>query len=271
MVKTLKGSDISDNNGTIDWTKIVMSGLSFIYVKATEGATFHDPMFAHNYASVKSSGLLRGAYCFARPKTSTAIDEANSFVDIVNANGGFELPPVLDMEDNGGLSTEDLISYIRAWMAQVKSRTGRQGILYTYSSFITDNNLHGMTDIPLWIADYSPSQPIYTGDWGKWVFWQYTESGSVDGINGNVDLDYFNGTIEQLKELAGISSKPTFAQMKDGKSGYSGFVADVEWAYNNGILGHYPDDTIRPQDFITREQFAYAMHEFVKNVSTIKP
>jgi len=228
-----KGIDVSNNNGTIDWAKVASSGVTFAFCKATEGATFHDPNFAANYAGMKAAGILRGAYCFARPATSSAEDEADAYVTGVLAAGGFELPPMLDLEDAGGLSKGNLSDFVHAWMNRVKAKTGLQGILYVSRSFANDNLDNSCGLYPLFVAEYGVSQPGTYNTWSKWTFWQYTSSGSVPGINGNVDLDWYAGTVDDLKALCGAEpqSKPAKVQTKGSE--------DVQTPLlKQGVTGH---------------------------------
>jgi len=237
---TLSGIDVSNNNGVIDWPAVTKAGLSFAFCKSTEGATYHDPSFAHNYAGARSAGLLRGAYNFARPATSTAVDEANAYVSVVVANGGFELPPALDMEDAGGLSNADLVAWCRTWAATVKRHDTRRPLLYASPSFIREHGLIALADtFDLWLADYSATPDL--GGWPRaYVFWQTSQTGSVDGISGDVDMDVFNGSLADLRALAGGEDVVQTQVVVNGKE-YPAVVVNgqtyILWTALEGLPG----------------------------------
>ncbi|HEX7525125.1 MAG TPA: glycoside hydrolase family 25 protein, partial [Gaiellaceae bacterium] len=104
-----KGVDVSNWQGAVDWLQVGDDGYSFMFAKATEGTTFTDITYAVNRAGVQGVGLRLGAYHFARPAGSgdaaivaSAVAQADHFVDVAQPKSG-DLPPVLDLETNGGL------------------------------------------------------------------------------------------------------------------------------------------------------------------------
>jgi GH25 family lysozyme M1 (1,4-beta-N-acetylmuramidase) len=78
----INGIDVSHYQGTINWTSVKSAGIEFAICKATEGTTYTDPTFATNYSHMKSKGITRGAYHFARP-ASDAVTQARFFVNTV--------------------------------------------------------------------------------------------------------------------------------------------------------------------------------------------
>jgi lysozyme len=211
-----RGIDVSNNNGVIDWTKVASSGVTFAFMKATEGATWHDPTFTSNYKAAKAAGLLVGAYCFARFGSSSPEDEADAFVKAVEAAGGFDvLPPVLDLEDDAGMAPAELADCALRWAKRVEEKTGHKPVLYISPAFARVH-LTGdaLADLPLWIAHYGVDSPQVPGPWHDWTFWQYTDGGQVPGIPGRVDLDVFKGTAAELRgdKTAPISSRPGSVQ-----------------------------------------------------------
>lgn len=206
-----KGIDVSEYQGTIDWGKVAQAGISFAYIKATEGLTLVDNMLAQNFSNAKQAGILRGAYCYAHPGAGSAVAQANYFVETLKSHGGFgELPPALDLEDNGGLDSAALTTWVEDWMNQVQHATGKKPILYTYPAF-ADSNLQSSLaqNIPIWIANYGVNEPENAAGWSTWTFWQYSDTGAVPGITGNVDLDVYAGTVNELVSTTGPASKET--------------------------------------------------------------
>src|SRR5689334_19243725 len=84
----LPGIDVSDNNGQVDWGAVAGAGYGFAIAKVTEGTGFVDPTFAGNWSAMKSNGLVRGAYHFARPDDNKAEDEARFFLDTIKQQVG---------------------------------------------------------------------------------------------------------------------------------------------------------------------------------------
>lgn len=205
------GIDVSNFQGDIDWEKVSRNGERFAFVLASDGVSFSSPTFSTQYSGAKDAGLFRGAYHFARPNESNPMMQANRFLDIVGHNNdGHSLPPVVDMESNPDgnqcyeLSSVQMVSWIQGFLRTIKERTGQNGILYTSRSFwqsCTGDSV-AFTSYPLWVAEYGVSHPELFGGWARYSFWQYTNTGSVPGVNGNVDRNWWNGGIEDLKRLA---------------------------------------------------------------------
>ena len=206
------GVDVSHWQGNVNWSKVRSDGVTFAFMKATEGTSYTDPSLKANWAGTKSNGIYRGAYHFARPSTGSAAAQARYFVSKV---GSFkekgDLPPVLDLEVTGGLGPAALRSWVRTWLETTEQLTGRTPILYFSPYFWIDHmgNATNFTHWPLWIAHYTTGQPLVPGGWKTWTFWQRTSSGSVSGIGGNVDMNRFNGTSAQLAKLAYTSGGST--------------------------------------------------------------
>ncbi len=193
----------------IDWQRVHSAGASFAFVKATEGATYTNPYFARDYAAVHKAGMVRSAYHYARPRAtpSSARDQAKAFVNVAGTAGHKgDLPLTLDLEETGGLSPAQLVSWTQSFVAEVKTLTRRQPILYTYPYFWQHamGNSTAFTSLPLWLASYrsgGPRTPL-PGGWKSWTFWQYTASGATPGIRGSVDESLFSGSSAQLNALA---------------------------------------------------------------------
>ncbi|MFC9600845.1 glycoside hydrolase family 25 protein [Peribacillus butanolivorans] len=201
----IQGLDVSQHQGVISWTSVYESGKSFVFIKATEGATVKDERFDVNYKEAKNAGLYVGAYHYAYPESmEDHILEADYFVDTVNKAGGFEgnLPPVLDLETiKGNLDKDQLSEWARIWMERVMEKVGIKPLIYTYLDFGQRNLNESLGEYPLWFARYDVQQPEDFSGWSEWKFLQYTSSGHVPGIIGNVDLNEFNGSIEDLEQF----------------------------------------------------------------------
>jgi lysozyme len=192
---------VSHYQGTIDWTSVRNAGYVFAFAKATEGLTYADPDFASNWQNMAAVGLVRGAYHFCHPG-SDAVTQANHFYNVVRPVSG-DLQMVGDLEVTDGATPTQIQNWGHAFAHQIRALTGRPGIIYCGYYFWRDqvgNPTHNL-DCPLWVPAYGVSQPLVPAAWSTWSFWQYTDAGSVPGITGNADLDYFNGSLTQLYAL----------------------------------------------------------------------
>jgi GH25 family lysozyme M1 (1,4-beta-N-acetylmuramidase) len=197
------GIDASHWQGTINWSQVAAAGKKFVFLKTSEGTTYADPTFAANRTGARAAGVKVGAYHFARPDTNPgdAIAEAQWFLSKATFAAD-DLRPVLDIEVNGGLSVAALQQWVRDWLDEVYRQTGRRATIYTSPSFWSTSMgntqsiaLAGYTT--LWIAHWNVSSPtVPAGNWAGlgWSFWQYSSTGSVSGISGNVDLDRAKST-----------------------------------------------------------------------------
>jgi lysozyme len=196
----VKGIDVSHYQGTVDWQQVRAAGNQFAFAKATEGVTLADSEFAANWAGMKAAGILRGAYHFFEP-TDDAGQQAEFFLNTVQFESG-DLPPVLDVE-TAAATSEELWQGVQTWLDQVESSTGMVPILYLDGSFADENHAPAsLANYPLWLAQYDVEQPTPPTGWTTWLLWQYSQSGTVNGVSGPVDLDELNGPLSGLSALA---------------------------------------------------------------------
>jgi lysozyme len=196
----VSGIDVSHFQQGIDWEQVRQAGITFAFIKATEGVNVVDAFFNHNWHKAKMARVLRGAYHFFRPQLD-AEAQAEFFLDKVRNDPG-DLPPVLDVEVLSNTALERAIAGARRWLEIVASRLACKPILYTGSAFWrnTLKNSPAFSDYPLWIAHYTTGpDPLVPSAWPKWMFWQFSQLGKLAGINGNVDLDVFNGSALELE------------------------------------------------------------------------
>ena len=201
------GPDVSgwQHRAPLAWSTVSASGQAFVFVKATEGATFTNSFFASDWTAARRVGLLRGAYHYARPSLGSAVPQARRFIAVAGTAGlPGDLPPVLDLEEDGGLTPVQLSAWARQFLEETRRLTGRTPLIYTYPNFWR-GAMAGTTafaDYPLWIASYtSGPSPVMPG-WQTWTFWQYTAAGRLPGIAGPVDLNRYNGSLTNLRRLA---------------------------------------------------------------------
>lgn len=186
----IQGIDVSHYQGDIDWKK---TGKSFAVCKATQGLTKIDPTFSHNVYEAQSAGLEVGAYHYFNPALS-ARDQADFFVSQLKP--GMFL--ALDAEGDGW-DAKTAADDIGVFMMYVKISYGKYPMLYFNDSFYQQFlKTFTVKQYNWWIASYNTKLPAI---WSTAKMWQYSEKGTCPGINGLVDLDVFNGTIEDLRSL----------------------------------------------------------------------
>lgn len=256
----IQGIDIASyqhpNGAAINWTSVASSGVRTAYVKATEGTTYVNPYYAGDAAAAKRAGLFVGAYEFARPDSADPAAQADALLSAAPYGGdALTLPPMLDLEapypGSGvtgtcwGLTTARMSSWIQAFVAQIRARIGQPPLIYTTAGWWNQctgaNSSYG--SLPLTIANWSSGPGPLPAGWSKYTFWQYSSTGSVPGISGNVDLDAFNGSLTDLQLLAGSphtsqapaaiyrgTSSLLFATGADGKLDQTTSNANGTWS-----------------------------------------
>ena len=196
------GVDVSHWNYNIDWEQAKNSGISFAFLKATEGHSIIDDYLGRNYTGCKENGLGIGLYHFMRATTTDeAIKEADYFIDVLDGLGGIsaiDIPPVLDIEDDIGLPRGLVTSIAKTWLERVEKYYGVTPIIYSYPYFINTYFDNSLNRYPLWLASYGTNKPDDMGGWTEWEFIQYSDRGTVNGIGTGVDLNEYKGSVEEL-------------------------------------------------------------------------
>lgn len=195
------GCDVSEYQGTIDWDSFGEIendfDADFVFVRATVGNDRIDRQFRKNWAAAKEQDLLKGAYHYYRPNENS-LQQAELFIKTVELKEG-DLPPVLDIEKLPRTqSLEKLKLGLKRWLKKVENHYGVKPIIYSGDSYYSDFLEKEFSEYPFWIANYTSEPEKIDTDWR---FWQFTEKASVSGIKGNVDLNIFNGSYSELKEL----------------------------------------------------------------------
>ena len=193
------GIDVSEYQGEIDWDLVQNVEeeypVSFVLVRATAGNDGEDQQFEQNWIEVKKQKLIRGAYHYYRPNENS-LEQAKLFIKKVHLHKG-DLPPVLDIEKlPKDQSLDSLKIGLRRWLKAVEAHYKVKPIIYTGEKYYDDFLKKDFSDYLFWIANYNFYREKIEEDW---LFWQFTEKASVSGIKGNVDVNIFNGDVEQLR------------------------------------------------------------------------
>ncbi len=197
----VRGIDVSEHQGEIDWQAVRGAGFDFAFVKATEGRDYQDAYFGENWRGCATAGVARSAYHFFTFK-STGLDQARNFISYVPYEPG-SLPPAIDLEFSGNSEQipdkDTLREELRDFIDELEKTYRKAPILYvTYESY--KKYIEGdFNDCLIWIRDLSQSPVLDDGR--DWAFWQYSDQGRVEGIKGFVDLDVFKGDEKALFEL----------------------------------------------------------------------
>lgn len=190
----LRGIDVSQLQGSIDWARVARDDVAFAYLKATEGGDARDREFERNLAEARRVGLPVGAYHFFT-FCAPADEQAANFIEVV-PTGETDLPPVVDLEFQGNCarrpSTQEMTDEIAAFLEAVETHFERQAVFYVTDEFL---NAYGdaIPERRIWIRSIirEPAEP-------GWAIWQYHPAGRVAGITGDVDLNVLPGPLDAL-------------------------------------------------------------------------
>jgi len=199
----VRGVDVSYYQGNIDWDTLASQGITFAFIKATEGVDHLDSRFEENWSSAVNSEIYVGAYHFYRFEDSGA-EQAAHYIETVPLTEN-TLPPVIDVELYESLTEEPDVEEVRENLQEMldalEEYYGVKPILYaapnTYRTYVK----YFKGDYPIWISNY------YYEPYFNWTFWQYTDSGQLEGYDGDqkyIDLNVYNGTLEELLAAFGL-------------------------------------------------------------------
>jgi lysozyme len=184
------GVDVSNHQGEVDWERVAGDDMEFAYIKATEGGDFVDEWFDRNWEGAGAAGLDRGAYHFftlCRPGD----EQAANFLDVVPLDPD-ALPPVVDLELAGNCGDRPDREWVErelgAFLDAVESATDQTVVLYVGDDFEGEYHLRAELDRPIWHR-----RVLLRPDVEGWWIWQVQGYASIDGIDGDADLNVMRG------------------------------------------------------------------------------
>ncbi|MEO6220216.1 MAG: GH25 family lysozyme [Ginsengibacter sp.] len=199
---SIHGIDVSHYQRVIDWNSVKAMQvknikIGFVFIKATEGIGKMDAYFRRNWLRAEEQKISKGAYhYFIAGKSGNR--QAQNFIDIVKLKKG-DLPPVLDIEKANGNEVNDIRTEVKIWLTKIEQHYKVKPVVYTNIDFYNNYLNEAFDEYPFWIAHYlQPMKPRLSR---KWIFWQHSEKGHVNGIKSTVDFNIFAGDSSNFKEL----------------------------------------------------------------------
>lgn len=276
-----RGIDVSKWQGTIDWVKVAKSNVSFAMLRAGYGrvSSQKDPTFEDNYNNAKAAGIPVGAYHYSYAKNvAAAKQEAEVFLSWIKGKQ-FEYPVAFDIEEGSvfNLGKNTVSEIIDAFCSAVEA-AGYYVCVYTNKNWL-DNVVSAeiKSKYDIWLAQWT-STPSYNGAYG---IWQYTSSGTVEGISGRVDLDIAYKdypSIMKSKGLNGFTSTPaTNPSTQKYKAGdpvqlnntpiYVSSTSKKVAAYKSGTFYIYDNNVINGRMRITNAKSRVGKKPVSENVT----
>lgn len=206
------GIDAARYQGAVDWQTAAGAGVSFAYLKATEGGDGLDPAFGANWQGAAQADIPRGAfhfYYFCRP----AREQAAWFIRNVPRSPR-ALPPVLDMEWTPFSPTCTLrppAAEVRAEAAVfldiLEQHYGQRPLIYTSPEFFATNQMGRIPRAEFWLRSVA-DHPSNTYPNQSWTFWQYSSTSRVPGVKGPVDTNVFAGSVVAWQAWLAAHTRP---------------------------------------------------------------
>lgn len=197
------GVDVAKYQGDLDWPAIKRAGIDFAFIKATEGGDLLDTKFEQNWRGAQRANIPRSAYHFYYFCTSARV-QAQWFIRNVPRERG-SLPHVLDMEWNHHSPSckkrpapEVVRAEMKIFMDRLERHYGKRPIIYTTVDFHRENLVGHMPQDVFWLRSVA-AHPKITYPGRPWAFWQYTGTGRITGVDGDIDINAFAGSREQWR------------------------------------------------------------------------
>ncbi|MCR4030966.1 MULTISPECIES: glycoside hydrolase family 25 protein [Flavobacterium] len=192
------GFDVSEFQGKVDWEEVEILDekypVQFVFIRATAGNNYVDRQFKRNWTGAKENKIMRGAYHYYRPNENS-IEQADLFIKTVKLQKG-DLPPVLDIEKlPKNQPLDSLKKGLKRWLTKVEKHYQVRPIIYSGERYYSDFLKEEFSEYLFWIANYNFYREKIEDDW---LFWQFTEKASLPGIKHRVDVNIYNGDLEQL-------------------------------------------------------------------------
>jgi|WetSurMetagenome_2_1015567.scaffolds.fasta_scaffold33318_4 GH25 family lysozyme M1 (1,4-beta-N-acetylmuramidase)/uncharacterized protein YraI len=215
---TVPGIDVSRYQGVVNWRAVADAGFKFAIVRATLWDAKLDETFETNWNGARANGLLVSAYNVIKPDVPAAA-QIDTFAQALIGHK-WDLPLVLDIERDDKQSPQLITQCVRESLRWSEQRFGRKPIVYTakwfWNKFMLPSSEWAQYD--LWVASYGAAEVSLPDAWPIWKIWQYTGNGHAPGIAGEVDLNWFNGSYDDLLEYCRADVPQPIGQRAKAKS-----------------------------------------------------
>lgn len=194
---SVRGIDVSNHNGRIDFDCVATSGYTFVYVKSSEGSTYIDPAFKSNCKRARQSGLKVGAYHFFRKNRDGESQTRNMLKAVKSIK--LDMPLVIDIEDDQNVNSVSLVKVRHELikMARALKKAGYRIMIYTNGNGLKDYYNPCFDGEDLWLCSLKNPDKVTQQ---RHTIQQYSWWGDVPGVKGDVDLDVFMGTQREWEQ-----------------------------------------------------------------------
>ena len=192
LVGEIYGIDVSHHQGKIEWEKVKKwknKKLDFVYIKATEGATYIDETYKTNIKEAKENDFLVGSYHYFRT-TSSIENQFQNFIKTIDKSEQ-DLIPLIDVEEKTNWTNKEFHKNFKAFLNMVENYFGQKPMIYTVNSFYNLNLSGKYKEYHFLIGRYGENAPNMR-DKTSWTIWQFSQTGKVEGIPKYVDIDVLN-------------------------------------------------------------------------------
>lgn len=253
-----RGIDVSRWQGEINWSQVAADDVSFVML-GTRSKGVVDPYFHRNIQQASAAGVKVGVYIYSLAVTvEMAEAEADFVLDLIH-DYPVSYPVAFDMEDStqGNLSKEELAAIANAFCKKI-SDSGYYPIIYANENWLKNKLDMSLMDYPVWVARYS-ARPSYQNP----VMWQATSTGSVKGINGNVDIDF------QFKDFSGQIPANTWRTINGKRYYYSNYAKQKNaWAQDGSDWYYMDSEGLASTGWITVSGSRYYLDETTGKMQT---
>ncbi len=253
-----RGIDVSRWQGEINWSQVAADDVSFVML-GTRSKGVVDPYFHRNIQQASAAGVKVGVYIYSLAVTvEMAEAEADFVLDLIH-DYPVSYPVAFDMEDStqGNLSKEELAAIANAFCKKI-SDSGYYPIVYANENWLKNKLDMSLMDYPVWVARYS-ARPSYQNP----VMWQATSTGSVKGINGNVDIDF------QFKDFSGQIPANTWRTINGKRYYYSNYAKQKNaWAQDSSDWYYMDSEGLASTGWITVSGSRYYLDETTGKMQT---
>lgn len=253
-----RGIDVSRWQGEINWSQVAADYVSFVML-GTRSKGVVDPYFHRNIQQASAAGVKVGVYIYSLAVTvEMAEAEADFVLDLIH-DYPVSYPVAFDMEDStqGNLSKEELAAIANAFCKKI-SDSGYYPIVYANENWLKNKLDMSLMDYPVWVARYS-ARPSYQNP----VMWQATSTGSVKGINGNVDIDF------QFKDFSGQIPANTWRTINGKRYYYSNYAKQKNaWAQDSSDWYYMDSEGLASTGWITVSGSRYYLDETTGKMQT---